>query len=55
VPRNDARYAFKFATATIVSQVRKRPEESSGKRIAIIEACAVCLENTEADHTFSVV
>ncbi|CAK7343732.1 unnamed protein product [Dovyalis caffra] len=54
VPRNDIKYAFKFAREAIVSQLTRQAAESSRERIAIIEACVICLEDTDGDHIFSV-
>ncbi|KAJ6699415.1 RBR-TYPE E3 UBIQUITIN TRANSFERASE [Salix purpurea] len=54
VPRNDIEYAFRFAREAITSQVTKQPAESSNERVAIIEACVICLEDTDVERIFSV-
>uniref|UniRef100_A0A6N2KTY4 RBR-type E3 ubiquitin transferase n=1 Tax=Salix viminalis TaxID=40686 RepID=A0A6N2KTY4_SALVM len=54
VPRNDIEYAFRFAREAITSQVTKHPAESSNERVAIIEACVICLEDTDVERIFSV-
>lgn len=54
VPRNDIEYAFRFAREAIISQITMQPAESTHERVAIIEACVICLEDTDVEHIFSV-
>ncbi|KAK6144469.1 hypothetical protein DH2020_021289 [Rehmannia glutinosa] len=52
VARNDIKFAFKLARDAIVSQVNKAAEPSDSRNS--IEACVICLEETNISQIFSI-
>ncbi|XP_059315102.1 E3 ubiquitin-protein ligase RSL1-like [Lycium ferocissimum] len=52
VPRNEIKFAFRFAREAMTSQIKKVAESDASRKV--YETCVICLEDTDIGQIFSV-